>query len=375
MKNPSVTLFIFLSIIATSCTQNTAKDEDKKLIDKVVKWQIENINQVDSFPDGHWTRAALFRGMIEWAEFSQSQPLFDYLYEMGKRNDWDMRNWPAGPRIYDADDICVCQTYIKLYYKHNDFQMIEKCIARLDSVMANPMTMPLSVAPAGKYNRDRWGWCDALFMATPVYAMISQITGNQEYLNYAVSEFKVTTDSLYNHDDQLFYRDLRWVGRMEESGEKLYWGRGNGWVHAGLVFMLQFTPKSDPSYSYFLDLYTQMSEAILACQDENGSWHTSLMDAASYPEPENSASGFFVYGLAWGVNNGILKDEKYKEGAERGWEALKKYVDKNGKLGYVQPIGHAPYKNLTADMTHTYGVGAFLLAGTEMCKRIFPNEK
>ena len=360
MKNTSVILFSV--IILNACVQNT-KNEDEALIDKVIQWQIENINQVDTFPDRHWTRAALYRGMAEWAEFTQSESLYTHLYEMSEINAWDML-----PRIYDADDLCICQTYIKLYDKYKDSRMIEKCITRMDSVIASPMTMPLSVAPEGKYNRDRWGWCDALFMAPPVYARISQMTGNPKYLNYAVSEFKVTTDSLYNKEDQLFYRDLRWVGRMEESGEKLYWGRGNGWVHAGLAFMLQFTPKSDPVYSYFLNLYTQMSEAILACQDENGSWHTSMMDAASYPEPENSASGFFVYGLAWGVNNGILKETKYREGAEKGWEALKKYVQSSGKLGYVQPVGHAPYKNLTADMTHVYGVGAFLLAGTEMCK-------
>jgi rhamnogalacturonyl hydrolase YesR len=350
-------LILFATIVCTSC------NNDRQLIDKVVKWQIDNINQADTFPDTHWTRAALYRGMAEWAEYTRSESLYDYLYEMGKRNGWDMR-----PRVYDADDLCIGQTYFKLYDKYKEPQMIEKCIARMDSVIANPMTMPLSVAPPGKYNRDRWGWCDALFMAPPVYARTSLLTNNPKYLNYAAGEFKVTTDSLYSTKDHLFYRDLRWVGRLEAGGRKIYWGRGNGWVHAGLAFMLQLTPKSDPAYQYFLTLYTQMSGAILALQDENGSWHTSMMDPASYPEPENSASGFFVYGFAWGVNNGILKDAKYKTCAEKGWEALKKYVHKDGKLGYVQPVGHAPCKNLTADMTHVYGVGAFLLAGTEMCK-------
>ena len=348
--------------------QNTSKNNDKKLINKVITWQIKNSNQTDTFPDTHWTRAALYRGMVEWAEYTRSKSLYNHLCKIGKQNDWGMRLWNGEGRIYDADDLCICQTYIKLYHKYKEPQMLEKCIARMDAVMANPMTMPLSNAPKGKYNRDRWGWCDALFMAPPVYAQISLLKNNPAYLNYAVSEFKVTTDSLYNKEDQLFYRDLRWVGKLEESGNKLYWGRGNGWVHAGLVLMLQYTPETGPSYQYFLTLFKQMSEAILNCQDENGSWHTSMMDSASYPEPENSASGFFVYGLAWGVNNGILKDAKYKEGAKKGWEALKKYVNKDGKLGYVQPVGHAPYKNLTADMTHVYGVGAFILAGTEMCK-------
>lgn len=358
-------LLLFLLLIAstTLVAQNNNKKSDIALIKKVVKWQIENLQQVDTFPDGHWTRASMYRGMVEWAEFSKSKSLYKHLYKMGERNRWDML-----PRTYDADDLCISQTYIKLYNKFKEPKMIEKCVERMEKVIQNPMSMSLSVAPVGKYNRDRWGWCDALFMAPPAYAMISGIKKNPKYLNYAVSEFKVTSDSLYNKKEQLFYRDLRWVGRLEESGKQIFWGRGNGWVHAGLAMMLQFTPKSDPSYQYFLTMYKEMSEAILACQDKNGSWHTSMYDAVSYPEPENSASGFFTYGLAWGVNNGILKDAKYREGAEKGWKALKSYVDKNGKLGFVQPIGHAPYKNLTKEMTYSYGVGAFLLAGTEICK-------
>lgn len=362
MKKLNVIVLLLIFFVNINA-QNANKSEDKKLIDKVVKWQIEHINQVDTFPDTHWTRAALYRGMVEWAEYTQSQSLYNYLFEMGKRNNWRML-----PRTYDADDLCISQTYIKLYDKYKNPQMISNCIVRLDSIITKPMTMPLNDAPAGKYNRNRWGWCDALFMAPPVYAQISKLKNNPKYLNFAEKEYKVTTNSLYNITDHLYYRDLNWVSKIEESGKKIYWGRGNGWVHAGLAFMLQFTPKTYPAYQYFLSLYLQMSDSILACQDKNGSWHTSMWDAVSYPEPENSASGFFVYGLAWGVNNKILEDSKYKEAVLKGWDSLKKYVDKNGKLGYVQPVGHAPYKNLSKDMTHVYGVGAFLLAGTEMCK-------
>lgn len=362
MKKLTSILLLLICFLVIACDQNPKK-EDIELINKVINWQVDNLNKVDSFPDTHWTRATLYRGMSDWAEYSQSKEVYDYLYNMGERNQWEML-----PRLYDADDICICQTYFKLYDKYKEPRMIAACIARLDSVIAAPQTMSLSVAPEGKYNRDRWGWCDALFMAPPVYARVSLLKNDMKYLNYGVEEFKVTTDSLYNKEDHLYYRDLRWVGRMEESGRKLYWGRGNGWMHASLATLLELTPESDPAYSYFLNLYLQLSDAILACQDKDGSWHTSMMDAESYPEPENSASGFFVYGFAWGVNNGILKDAKYKEAAEKGWNALKKYVDKDGMLGYVQPVGHAPYKNLTAAHTHTYGVGAFLLAGTQMCK-------
>jgi rhamnogalacturonyl hydrolase YesR len=355
-------LLIALLIMAAwsaSGKKNAQGTADKALIDKVAHWQITHLT--DTFPNNHWTRAALYRGMVEWAEHSGSQSIYDFLVKVGESCNWNLL-----PRVYDADDLCMSQTYLRLYKKYKNPKMLENPLQRVLSVISKPMTMGLDVAPKGKYNRERWGWCDALFMAPPVYAQLAEITNDPRLLDFAFSEYKVTTDSLYNPLEKLFYRDLRWVGATESSGKKLFWGRGNGWVYASLPQMLALTPKTHSSYNYYLNLYLQMSEAILACQDNNGSWHTSMLDAKSYPEPENSASGFFVYGMAWGVNHGILKEKKYKDAAVKGWAALKKYVDAEGKLGYVQPIGHAPFKNLTAEMTATYGVGAFLLAGAEM---------
>ncbi len=360
MKRICIFLIISISTL-NSFASNKSKKLDKALIDKVANWQITHLT--DTFPNNHWTRAALYRGMVEWAEYTGSKPIYNFLLQVGEGCSWDLL-----PRVYDADDLCMSQTYIKLYEKYRNPKMIEKPVHRVYSVMANPMTMGLNVAPEGKYNRDRWGWCDALFMAPPVYAQLAKIKNEPVLLDYAFSEYKVTANALYNPDEKLFYRDLRWVGMVEPSGKKLFWGRGNGWVYAGLALMLEFVPKDHVSYNYYLNLYQQMTESILACQDKNGSWHTSMLDAESYPEPENSASGFFVYGMAWGVNQSILKEEKYKAAATKGWEALKNCINADCKLGYIQPIGHAPFKNLTAEMSSTYGVGAFLLAGTEMCR-------
>lgn len=301
--------------------------------------------------------------MAEWAEYSGSKPIYQFLLQVGEDCNWDLL-----PRVYDADDLCMSQTYIKLFNKYKNPKMIEKPFQRVQSVMANSRTMDLKIAPKGKYNRERWGWCDALFMAPPVYVQLAKLNKESGLLDFALSEYKATTNLLYNPTEKLFYRDIQWIGTMEPSGKKLFWGRGNGWVYAGLAMMLEYTPKNHISYNFYLNLYKEMSESILACQDKKGSWHTSLLDAESYPEPENSASGFFVYGMAWGVNHGILKEGKYQSAAIQGWKALKNCVDKNGKPGFIQPVGHAPFKNLTSEMTSTYGVGAFLLAGTEMCR-------
>lgn len=188
----------------------------------------------------------------------------------------------------------------------------------------------------------------------------------REFFDLAIV-FREATDSLYDADAGLYYRDRRYIPKKEKNGEKVFWGRGNGWVFAGLPLLLQTLPKEHPTYNYYLNIYKEMASSVIKCQDKNGSWHASMLDPESYPSPENSASGFFVYGLGWGINQGILKGKKYKKAAQKGWKALKSYVHEDGMLGYVQPVSAAP-EQVTKDMTEVYGVGAFLMAGIEMLK-------
>jgi rhamnogalacturonyl hydrolase YesR len=116
-----------------------------------------------------------------------------------------------------------------------------------------------------------------------------------------------------------------------------------------------------------------MAASVIHTQDSNGLWHASLLDAGSYPQPENSASGFFCYGLAWGIRNGLLDEEIYREPMLRAWTTLCSYVHTDGKLGYIQPVGHDP-KPADENSTDVYGVGAFLLAGSEILKMEKSNE-
>lgn len=344
----------------TSCKTTYFTTKDKKTVDKVAEWQMQHFPD-SSGPELGWVHAAMYRGLVEWADLTNSKSIYDFLLQVGEKQKWDMLE-----RVYDADDLCVGQTYFRLYDKYGNEEMIRKVKQRVDAVIANPDTQPLITAQ-GKYHRNRWGWCDALFMAPPVYARLYQKTGDEKYLDFCFSEFKVTTDSLYDRKEKLFYRDLRLVNNRSSKGEKIFWGRGNGWVYAGLAFMLQTVPPAHPSYQYYRNLYLEMTEAIVKSQDQQGAWHSSLFEPEVYPHPENSASGFFVFGLSWGLNNGVLSDPAHRHAALAGWKALQKHVDKHGKLGYIQPIGHAPL-NITSEMTAPYGVGAYLLAATEISK-------
>lgn len=180
-------------------------------------------------------------------------------------------------------------------------------------------------------------------------------------------EYKATYDLLFDKDERLFYRDSRYLTQKEANGAKVFWGRGNGWVLGGLAEMLQDFPKNDKNRKFYEELFVTLSARVAELQSADGFWHASMLDPASYPSPETSATGFIVYALAYGVNEGLLDKDTYLPIVEKGWKALVSAVETDGKLGYVQPIGADP-KKVTRDMTEVYGVGAFLLAGNQIYK-------
>ena len=248
--------------------------------------------------------------------------------------------------------------------------MIDHTIRQLNQVLvANPSeTLEFlgdSVRGVGRVCQLRWCWCDALFMAPQTWMRLSLVTGEDQYMTYADREFWATTEYLKDPETHLYFRDSRYFERREEAGNKIFWARGNGWVYAGLVNILKILPQDHPSYPKYVQLFKDMSVTIAGLQHDNGMWTPSLLDENPDPTPETSGSGFMTYGLAWGLNNGHLDAETYTPVVKKGWQALVNAVADDGKLGWVQPVGAGPDSVLATD-SQLYGVGAFLLAASEL---------
>lgn len=357
----------FATIIKSNLLNKKPSDEFSSTavfaaLESVARWQIQEPlrwNLTD------WTNGALFAGMAEWAKIARDDKYFNWLLDKGNKNRWNL-----GDRTYMADDHCVGQMYIELYRKYGDKKMISRVKNQFDWIIGNPSKISLKFqSDSVTYCTDRWSWCDAIFMGPTVWAKLATVTGQKKYLDFMESEFKATTEHLYDKEEHLYFRDDRFIGQKEANGKKVFWGRGNGWVFAGLSVILKELPKDYPQRKYFEQIYIDMAEKIASLQDTKGYWHASLLDPDSYPVPETSASSFYVFGLTWGINNGYLDAAKYKPVVEKGWKALINTIHPDGKLGFVQPIGESP-KSVTEDMTEVYGVGAFLLAGTEILKLI-----
>jgi rhamnogalacturonyl hydrolase YesR len=325
---------------------------------RVADWQLANPVRERATD---WVQGAGYAGMMALAGISGDPKYRDAMFAMAETN-----NWNLGPRKYDADDHCVGQTYAELYFLYRDPKMIAPLRERFDAILAQPTEVQsFEYTRAQSKARENWSWCDSLFMAPPTWARLYAATGDERYLNFAATNWWRTTDYLYETNEHLFFRDNTYFEKREANGNKVFWARGNGWVMAGLVRMLQYLPMNYPDRPRFEKLFKEMAEKILTCQQPDGLWRSSLLDPESYPLKETSGSGFFTYALAWGVNQGLLDRAKFEPAVRKAWAALVECLAADGKLMHVQPVGSDP-KTFEEDSTAPYGVGAFLLAGSEV---------
>jgi rhamnogalacturonyl hydrolase YesR len=359
-------LAILLLCVGYSCmlgAQIPTKQETRQSMRRVADWQIAHMKEVRHDELG-WVNATFYLGLSRWAEIAERDnadgSYYKWLTQKGERNHWQMEQ-----RIYHADDICVSQTWIDLYDKYRRKEMLAPTLARTEWVVANPSTGSFELDYSDPTTLERWTWCDALFMAPAIYLRLYNITGDKKFLRFMDKEFKTTYDFLFDKDEALFFRDHHYFDRREANGAKMFWSRGNGWVLGGLVELLKNFPENSKYRPFYRDLFVKMSTRIASLQNSNGFWSASLLDPASYPSPETSGTAFYVYALAYGVNEGLLPAEKFLPVVEKGWKALLSSVEEDGKLGYVQPVGADPQK-VVRESTEVYGPGAFLLAGSEI---------
>jgi rhamnogalacturonyl hydrolase YesR len=343
------------------------KAEVKQEMKRVADWQVQNFNG-SKYGELNWVYAPFYLGLTRWAEIAEREDhdksYYDWLMKLGRRNGWQLDK-----RMYHADDIAVSQAWLQLYEKYKQKAMVNPTVARADWVVANPPTGSFDLDYGKASTLEHWTWCDALFMAPPVYLKLYNITGQKKFIRFMDKEYKATYKHLYDEQDSLFFRDSRYFTKKEANGAKVFWGRGNGWVVGGLAELLRELPAKSKYRKFYQDLFVRMCARVAKLQNPDGFWHASLLDPASYPSPETSSSAFFVYALAYGVNEGLLSREEFMPVIAKGWEALVSSVDADGKLGYVQPIGADP-KKVTRDMTEVYGPGAFLLAGAEIYRLV-----
>lgn len=315
-------------------------------------------------PSNIWTRAVYYEGLMALYDIEANPQYYDYAVRWGEAHHWGLQ---GGPQTRSADNQCAGQTYIDLYQFDRRPERLHDIKQDIDSIVAGPRD-------------DDWWWIDAIQMAMPVYAKLGVLTGDPKYWEkahalFAYAETKQGGHGLYNPVEHLWWRDKTFLPPYKEpNGQNCYWSRGNGWVFAALARVLDVLPKDAPYRGEYEQMLRDMAGALAAVQRPDGFWNCSLHDPAHFGGKEASGTALFTYGMAWGIRHGVLPAKTYLPVVARAWHGLAtEALHPDGFLGYVQGTGKEPKDSqpTTYDKKpdfDDFGLGCFLLAGTEVFK-------
>ena len=334
--------------------------------DTVFRWVMKTYQKDKNYCNQGWVSGVLYNGLFDWAEITDTKEYFDFMKRIFSRYYWQLGN-----RMYHGDDLCVGQVYLDMYAKYKQEKMWIPTKARIDWIIENP---PIGNIDITKGVSDRWWWCDALYMAPAIFTRLYTLTGDKKYLKFAHKEYLDCYEHLYDKDEHLFFRDGKYLNAKDEKGGKVFWSRGNGWVLGGLAEVLKYLPEEDKKYRPFYEqLLQEMSEKIASLQREDGYWRTNLLNADIYPMPETSGTGLFTYAIMYGINQGILPADKYLPIVRKGWDAMVKAVNTEGKVGWTQMVAQKPGKVVKKD-TRAYSVGSLLMIASELYRYLDNNK-
>ena len=166
-------------------------------------------------------------------------------------------------------------------------------------------------------------WIDDMYMITAVEVQAFRATGEAKYIDRAALTMAAYLDKL-QQPNGLFYH---------APDSPFYWGRGNGWVAAGMAELLRSLPKDHPKRARILAGYRKMMASLLKYQGADGLWR-QLIDR---PEawPETSGTGMFTFAMITGVKQGWLPAKTYGPAARKAWLGLVKYIDSNANVREV----------------------------------------
>lgn len=372
-----ISIFVASLSFATQTTQLTVS-EVMATLEKSADYHMRNIAvstltnvnwDYSEMPTRVWHISPYYDGMLALARVSGNPVYWKEVLRHGTSVGWTPN--PNAKAFYHADDHAVGHAWLDCYLADKSRTERLNPIKKLfDKIINDTKTFDMSkfnIRRHGHTPLQTWTWCDALFMAPPTLVRLYVITADKKYLDYMNQEFKWCYDTMFDKEENLFYRDTRFIGKRTKNGKKIIWSRGDGWVVGGLTQVISVLPKDEPSRKFYEDLFVAMMTKIVTLQGDDGLWTVNLIDAEDIKGGETSGSAFFTYALAWGINNGYLEREKYFSQTIKAWKGLLTRINDNGKVGYVQPVGSKP-NSFSKDTTHAYGVGAFLLAGSEIIK-------
>ena len=322
---------------------------------KVADWELAT-NQ--PYFDQIWTSSVLYTGFMAASRSTGDPKYRDAMLATAKRFDWQLRN-----HLPNADDQAIGSTYLELYHlqprSDRDPHWIAPLRTELDAVY------PLKTLKPGD-DRIPWWWCDALFMAPAVWAQMAATTGDHKYIDYLNTNWQLTSNLLYNQQEHLYARDATYIAKTEPNGKPIFWSRGEGWVMAGIARTLDSLPKDDPHRPFYINQLREMAARVAQLQDPDGS--LARRPAGPRTLPSSRDLRLVTLHLRHRLGHQQQRPRSRRSTAQslnmRGTASCA-HIYADGRLGCIQQTGAEPafYR---PSACYDYGIGAFLLAGSEL---------
>ena len=215
----------------------------------------------------------------------------------------------------------------ELYLQMQDTRYYKMAKTMADTQWAKPWGPRANALSWHYYNKGMtWQtrmWIDDMFMITMAQAQAYRATGDRKYIDRAAKEMVLYLDSLQKPNG-LFYH---------APDVPFFWGRGDGWMAAGMSELLRSLPSDNPDRSRIMQGYKTMMASLLKYQAESGMWRQLIDDPGSWPE--TSCTGMFTFAMITGVKEGWLDAKTYGPAARKAWLALIGYINPDGDIREV----------------------------------------
>ena len=204
---------------------------------------------------------------------------------------------------------------LEIYLQTKEKKYLELGQDLADKQWANPT--PDGVTAEARY------WIDDMYMIPAVQTQAYRATGDTNYLDRAALTTVAYLERLQRPNGLFFHG----------TNSPFYWGRGNGWMAAGMAELLRALPQDHPRRARILDGYRKMMSSLLEYQDKDGMWHQLIDQPTAWPE--TSGTAMFTFAMVTGVKAGWLEPKTLGPAARKAWLALSGYLDADGNIREV----------------------------------------
>lgn len=285
----------------------------KRVAERLVSTPHANFGKPEPPTQITYPEAATWYGALMFAQASHDKQLESRLIQRFQPLFGDEANLIPKPVHVDNTVFAAVPLQIFIETKQSKYLDLGKSLA--DKQWENPTSEGLT--PQTRF------WIDDMYMITIAQVQAYRATADAKYLDHAAVEMSTYLDKL-QQPNGLFYH---------APDSHFFWGRGDGWVAAGMTELLTSLPENHPLRGRIMNGYLKMMKALLQYQDQDGMWHQLLDHPESFPE--TSSTGMFTFAIVTGVKNGWLEARTYAASARKGWLALTNYLEPNGDIRNV----------------------------------------